>query len=364
MLPSISFRWITPERLRAYRSRFRSASPSLPSPRWSRSCSRALGRLGWCAHRPDDRRCRRQRRPHAAQRQDRGLSQRGAHQRFPAVKAGEFLVQIEDDDYKARVAPGRGRCRLGGSRDREPEVAQGQQHPQIAAAQSAITATQADVERTRLEALRQQNLVASTYGTRQRLEQATADEKRFQATKLGALRTKLEGRRSQMACSTRRNCSSAGRPQVEAGRASLARITRLHPDRGAGGRHGRRARRAHRPVCTAGHAGDLGRAARYGLGGRQLQGDAAHAGRHRPAGRASPSTPSRGLVTGPCRQHRAGERLAIHPLRPTTPPATSPRWSSVFQSRSCSIRGHRAHGQAAAGHVGDRHDPYRPAARP
>ena len=73
-----------------------------------------------------------------------------------------------------------------------------EQRAQIAAAQSAITATQADVERTRLEEVRQQNLVASTYGTRQRLEQATADEKRFQAT-LARVRDELEAQRSQMA---------------------------------------------------------------------------------------------------------------------------------------------------------------------
>jgi membrane fusion protein (multidrug efflux system) len=64
-----------------------------------------------------------------------------------------------------------------------------QQHAQIAEAQSAITATQADVERTRLEEIRQRDLVASTYGTRQRLEQATADELESQRSQMAVLDT-------------------------------------------------------------------------------------------------------------------------------------------------------------------------------
>jgi len=52
------------------------------------------------------------------------------------------------------------------------------QHSQIAEAQDAINATQADVDRTRKEAARQQ---ACTFGTPQKVEQAVADEKRFEA---------------------------------------------------------------------------------------------------------------------------------------------------------------------------------------
>jgi membrane fusion protein (multidrug efflux system) len=76
-------------------------------------------------------------------------------------------------------------------------VTPAQQHAQIAEAESVIRATQADVERTRLEEVRQRDLLASTYGTRQRLEQATADEKRFQAT-LARSRDELDAQRRQM----------------------------------------------------------------------------------------------------------------------------------------------------------------------
>jgi membrane fusion protein, multidrug efflux system len=117
---------------------------------------------------------------------------------FQRVKAGELLVQIEDDDYKARVDQAEADVAAAEAAIENLKSRKAEQHAQIAAAQSAITATQADVERTRLEEVRQQNLVASTYGTRQRLEQATADEKRFQAT-LARGRDQLEAQRSQMA---------------------------------------------------------------------------------------------------------------------------------------------------------------------
>jgi membrane fusion protein (multidrug efflux system) len=117
---------------------------------------------------------------------------------FQRVKAGELLVEIEDDDYKAHVDQAEADVAAAEAAIENLKSRKAQQHAQIAEAQSAIVATQADVERTRLEEVRQQNLVASTYGTRQRLEQATADEKRFQAT-LARARDELEAQRSQMA---------------------------------------------------------------------------------------------------------------------------------------------------------------------
>jgi membrane fusion protein (multidrug efflux system) len=117
---------------------------------------------------------------------------------FQRVKADELLVEIEDDDYKARVDQAEADVAVAEAAIENLKSRKAQQHAQIAEAQSAIAATQADVERTRLEEVRQRDLLASTYGTRQRLEQATADEKRFQAT-LARARDELESQRSQMA---------------------------------------------------------------------------------------------------------------------------------------------------------------------
>jgi membrane fusion protein (multidrug efflux system) len=117
---------------------------------------------------------------------------------FERVKAGELLLEIEDDDYKARVAQAEADVTAAEAAIENIKSRKAQQHAEIADAESAITATQADVERTRLEEIRQRDLVASTYGTRQRLEQATADEKRFAAT-LARARADLEAQRRQMA---------------------------------------------------------------------------------------------------------------------------------------------------------------------
>jgi membrane fusion protein (multidrug efflux system) len=117
---------------------------------------------------------------------------------FERVRAGELLVEIVDDDYKARVAQAEADVAAAEAAIENLKSRKAQQHAEIADAESAIAATQADVERTRLEEIRQRDLVASTYGTRQRLEQATADEKRFVAT-LARGRADLEAQRRQMA---------------------------------------------------------------------------------------------------------------------------------------------------------------------
>ncbi len=72
------------------------------------------------------------------------------------------------------------------------------QRANIAQAESVILATQADVERTKLEAVRQRALMLTPSGTQQRLEQATADQKRFEAT-LGRNRAEYDAQRRQMA---------------------------------------------------------------------------------------------------------------------------------------------------------------------
>src|SRR5215470_8592694 len=117
---------------------------------------------------------------------------------FERVKAGELLVEIVDDDYKARVAQAEADVAAAEAAIENIKSRKAQQRAEIVDAEAAIVATQADVERSRLEETRQRDLVASTYGTRQRLEQATADEKRFAAT-LARSRADLETQRRQMA---------------------------------------------------------------------------------------------------------------------------------------------------------------------
>jgi membrane fusion protein (multidrug efflux system) len=117
---------------------------------------------------------------------------------FQRVKEGEVLVEIEDDDYRARVAQAEADL-LGALAAIENLKAQKTaQHAQVAEAEGAIAATQADVQRTRLEAERQRALLATTFGTRQRVEQADAEAGRFAAT-LAGNQAAFEAQRRQLA---------------------------------------------------------------------------------------------------------------------------------------------------------------------
>ena len=101
---------------------------------------------------------------------------------FQRVKQGEVLVEIEDDDYRARVAQAEADLLGAQAAIENLKARKAAQHAQIAEAEDAIKATQADVERTRLEAARQRTLLVTTFGTRQRVEQADAEAQRFAAT--------------------------------------------------------------------------------------------------------------------------------------------------------------------------------------
>ena len=101
---------------------------------------------------------------------------------FQRVKKGDLLVAIEDDDYKARVNEAEAALLGAQAAIENLKARKASQHAQVAEAQSAVAATQADVERTSLEATRQRTLLATTYGTPQRVEQAVADERRLAAT--------------------------------------------------------------------------------------------------------------------------------------------------------------------------------------
>jgi membrane fusion protein (multidrug efflux system) len=117
---------------------------------------------------------------------------------FQLVKAGDLLVEIEDDDYRARLAQAEAAVIGAEAAIDNLKAHKAQQHAQIAQAESEIQATQADVERTRLESDRQSQLLATTYGTPQRVEKAVADQKRFQAT-LVRNRAQLDAQRREMA---------------------------------------------------------------------------------------------------------------------------------------------------------------------
>ena len=145
---------------------------------------------------------------------------------YQRVKAGDLLVQLKDDDYRAQVEQAEAAVRAGeaaiesnqrqkalqdarigqalagieGSKAQVEQARAGIEasQAQINGAQGAVEATKADVVRTELEKQRQEALVEAGAATRQRLEQVVADAQRFRAI-LGSRQAELEHARAGLA---------------------------------------------------------------------------------------------------------------------------------------------------------------------
>lgn len=128
---------------------------------------------------------------------------------YQKVKAGDLLVQLKDDDYRAQVEQAEAAVQAAqaalennakqkalqesriaqagaGVEAAKADIAQAEANieatrAEIANAQASVEAAKADVVRTQLERKRQEALVESASATRQKLEQVTADEARFGA---------------------------------------------------------------------------------------------------------------------------------------------------------------------------------------
>ena len=100
---------------------------------------------------------------------------------FQSVRAGELLVEVDPEDYLALVAQGEANVAAAKAAldnlNNQVEL----QYATIAQAEAARQAAIAREVETRLEQDRQQSLSATESGTRQRLEQATADHAKAQA---------------------------------------------------------------------------------------------------------------------------------------------------------------------------------------
>jgi membrane fusion protein (multidrug efflux system) len=117
---------------------------------------------------------------------------------FQQVEKGDLLVQIDDADYKARVAQAEAAVLGAEAAITNIKARKADQKTQVAEAADAIRATQADVVRTRAEQARQRALLAATFGTPQKVEQADADARRFTAT-LARDEAALDAQRRQLA---------------------------------------------------------------------------------------------------------------------------------------------------------------------
>ncbi len=114
---------------------------------------------------------------------------------YQKVRAGDLLVELQDDDYQAQQAQAAAAVEAAKAaiennrKQRELQDARidralagiDQAKAQTAAAEAGIKAVQADVIRTRAERTRQEALLATQAATQQRVEAAVADEERFAA---------------------------------------------------------------------------------------------------------------------------------------------------------------------------------------
>ena len=137
---------------------------------------------------------------------------------FQLVKAGDLLIQIDDEDYQARVAQAEADVLGAEAAIENLKSRKALQHAQIAEAESTIAATQADVDRTKLEAARQRQLLATSFGTPQKVEQTLADQRRFEAT-LARNQAEFDGQRREMAVLDTREAQL--RAEAKAKRAAL-----------------------------------------------------------------------------------------------------------------------------------------------
>jgi membrane fusion protein, multidrug efflux system len=155
-----------------------------------------------------------------------GLVARVAVSDYQAVKSGDLLVQLRDEDFRAQVEQAEAAVAAGenaivnnqrqkelqdarivqaenGIRAAEAEIAAAEAgidaaKSSVTNARSGIDATNADVERTSAERQRQEALVASESATRQKLEQVVAEEKRFRA-QLASREAEVAAAEAQMA---------------------------------------------------------------------------------------------------------------------------------------------------------------------
>jgi membrane fusion protein (multidrug efflux system) len=117
---------------------------------------------------------------------------------FQRVKAGDLLVQIDDQIYAARVAQAEADLLAAQAAIENIKARKEAQKAVVAEAEATIVGTQADLERAKLEDDRQRKLLATTFGTEQRVEQTDAAEKQLNAT-LVSNQAALEAQRAQLA---------------------------------------------------------------------------------------------------------------------------------------------------------------------
>ena len=127
-----------------------------------------------------------------------GIVSQVAVEDYQRVMAGDLLVQIKDDDFRAQVEQAEANVRAAQAALENNHRQKELQASKIAQAQANVNATSADVERSRLERIREEALEKTGSSTHQKLEQAVADDERLRAT-LSSRQAELDTQRRQVA---------------------------------------------------------------------------------------------------------------------------------------------------------------------
>jgi membrane fusion protein, multidrug efflux system len=117
---------------------------------------------------------------------------------YQRVKAGDLLVQLKDDDFRAQVELAEAALAASEAALVNLKSQRALQGSRIAAARANWEAAKPDVERTQRELTREQTLEEARVSTPQRLEGATADYQRLVAT-LSGRQAELDAQQKQLA---------------------------------------------------------------------------------------------------------------------------------------------------------------------
>jgi len=145
-------------------------------------------------------------------------------QDFQRVHAGDLVVEIVDDDYRAQLYQAQANVIAAEAAIDNIEQQKRLQETLVKQAEAEIQASEADVTRYHLEAVRQQTLLSNSYaGTPQLVEQAVGNEKRAVAS-LALNRAKLEQQRQQLNVLDSQRAQAAAALEAQKAARNLAEI--------------------------------------------------------------------------------------------------------------------------------------------
>ncbi len=145
-----------------------------------------------------------------------------------AVHAGDLLVRIDDGDYKLMVEAAKAKvdtqdatiARIGRQVEAQKAIIAGAE-AQIGSAKAQRESTEADQQRAALEFERSQKLAQTSFGSQQRLEQATADKARTAAAFTGSAAALASAEAALAGAKSNLDVLQAQRVEAERTRAEL-----------------------------------------------------------------------------------------------------------------------------------------------